>query len=153
MNRIGNGFNFSKDFVLKAGLMLTDTASVGFKVENFTHDNMKKLEDNWEKIHGTLIRTVELAASFGYNRDTIRAVSSLLPIAYYIYRRNCPENFITHGNFAADRAAIRGWLTRSLGVVALIPCSRHCERPCDVMMLIVFRCKRCSMLWPSGEKI
>lgn len=114
MNGIDNRFDFSKDFVLKAGLMLTDTASVGFKVENFTHDNMKRLEDDWKKIRSALIRTVELAASFGYNRDTIRAASSLLPIAYYLYRRNFPENFITHKKFDADRRAIRGWLTRSL---------------------------------------
>ncbi len=115
MNWIGNSnrFDFSKDFVLKAGLMLTDIASVGFKVENFTHDNMKKLEKNWQKIRSALIRTVELAASFGYNRDTIGAASSLLPIAYYLYRRNCPENFVTHGKFADDRAAIRGWLMLS----------------------------------------
>ena len=115
MNWIDNSnrFDFSKDFVLKAGLMLTDIASVGFKVENFTHNNMKRLENNWQKIRRALIRTVELAASFGYNRDTIGAASSLLPIAYYLYRRNCSENFITHSNFAADRDAIRGWLTRS----------------------------------------
>ena len=116
MNWIDNSnrFDFSKDFVLKAGLMLTDIASVGFKVENFTHDNMKRLEKNWQKIRSALIRTVELAASFGYNRETIGAASSLLPIAYYLYRRNCPKNFITHRKFEDDRDAIRGWLTRSL---------------------------------------
>ena len=114
MNQIGFGFDFSKDFVLKAGLMLTDIASVGFKVENFTHDNMVELEVHWPDIRRALITTVELAASFGYNRDTIRAVSSLLPIAYYLYRRKLPQSFITHTRYADDRAAIRGWLTRSL---------------------------------------
>ena len=34
LNRIGPGFGLSKDFVLKAGLMLTDIA-VGFEVRNF----------------------------------------------------------------------------------------------------------------------
>src|SRR5213592_751574 len=50
LNDIGMGFNFSKDFVLKAGLMLSDIASVGFKVENFDRDNMEKLEANWPKV-------------------------------------------------------------------------------------------------------
>jgi len=36
LNKIGTGFALSQDFVLKAGLMLADIASVGFKVENFT---------------------------------------------------------------------------------------------------------------------
>jgi hypothetical protein len=40
LNKIGSGFNLSKDFVLKAGLMLADIASVGFKVENFNRENM-----------------------------------------------------------------------------------------------------------------
>src|SRR5271154_4610773 len=47
VDRIGSGFNFSKDFVLKAGLMLADIASVGFKVENFNHANMGTLEQVW----------------------------------------------------------------------------------------------------------
>ena len=37
LNRIGGiGFSFSKDLVLKAGLMLSDIGSVGFKVDNST---------------------------------------------------------------------------------------------------------------------
>lgn len=113
MNRIGSGFDFSKDLVLKAGLMLADISSVGFKVENFTRENMKILEDNWQDIRRALIMTVELVASFGFNSRTIRAQSSLLPIAYYIYRRRSPKNFITHQKYNDDRAAIFGWLIRS----------------------------------------
>ena len=113
MNRIGSGFDFSKDFVLKAGLMLADISSVGFKVENFTRENMKILEDNWQDIRRALIMTVELAAGFGFNSRTIRAQSSLLPIAYYIYKRKSPKKFITHQKYNDDRAAIFGWLTRS----------------------------------------
>jgi hypothetical protein len=114
LNRIGTGFDLSQDFVLKAGLMLADIASVGFKVENFTTSNMATLEANWPAIRTALVRTVELAASFGLNGQTLRADSALLPIAYYLYRRGVPTNYVTHGQFAADREKIRGWLTRSL---------------------------------------
>ena len=58
------GFNFSKDFVLKAGLMLSDIKGVGFKVANFDRKNMKKLEANWPKVAETLQLTVRLAADF-----------------------------------------------------------------------------------------
>lgn len=78
LNDTGMGFNFSKDFVLKAGLMLSDIASVGFKVENFGRANMKKLEANWPKVSDSLRLTVRLAASFGLSRDTISADSALL---------------------------------------------------------------------------
>jgi hypothetical protein len=80
LNVTGLGFNFSKDFVLKAGLMLSDIASVGFKVENFDRNNMKKLEANWSQVAETLRLTARLTASFGLSRDTISADSALLPI-------------------------------------------------------------------------
>ncbi len=114
LNRIGTGFNLSQDFVLKAGLMLADIASVGFKVENFTRANMATLEANWPVIRTALVRTVQLAASFGLSGQTLRADSALLPIAYYLYSRQAPENYVTHGQFAADRETIRQWLVRSL---------------------------------------
>jgi hypothetical protein len=114
LNRIGTGFALSQDFVLKAGLMLADIASVGFKVENFTTANMFALESNWPAIRSALVRTVEVAASFGLNGQTLRADSALLPIAYYLYLRGTPANYVTHSQFAADREAIRGWLIRSI---------------------------------------
>jgi hypothetical protein len=114
LNRTGTGFALTKDFVLKAGLMLADIASVGFKVENFTASNMEKLEANWPKIRTALRRTVELVASFGLNGQTLRADSALLPIAYYLYRRDFHDNYVTHSEHATDREAIRGWLIRSL---------------------------------------
>ena len=114
INEVGTGFSLSQDFVLKAGLMLSDIASVGFKVENFTQANMQKLEKNWTEVRKALVNTAELAASFGLNWQTLRADSALLPIAYYLYVRGNPKNFVTSGKYAADRAAIRSWLMRSL---------------------------------------
>jgi hypothetical protein len=110
LNRIGTGFNFSHDFVLKAGLMLADIASVGFKVENFTPANTTKLEAQWQAIRTALVRTVDLTASFGFNGQTLRADSALLPIAYYLYARGAPHNYVTHSQFASDRDRIRKWL-------------------------------------------
>ncbi|GAA3840562.1 DUF262 domain-containing protein [[Pseudomonas] carboxydohydrogena] len=114
LNRIGTGFALSQDFVLKAGLMLADIASVGFKVENFTTANMLALESNWPSIRSALVRTVELASSFGLNGQTLKADSALLPIAYYLYKRNAPANYVTHSQFANDREAIKDWLVKSI---------------------------------------
>lgn len=114
LNAIGGGFAITKDFVLKAGLMLTDIASVGFKVENFTHENMGKLESRWSDIKGALLLTVQLASSFGLDYQTLRAVSALLPIAYYLYGKGATDNYLTHSKYSADRARIKAWLFRSL---------------------------------------
>jgi hypothetical protein len=114
INRIGSGFNLSKDFVLKAGLMLADIASVGFKVENFNRANMGTLEKVWADVRRAVVLAVELTASFGLSDQTLRADSALLPIAYYIFKRKPPPNWLTHPAFAADRDTIRSWLIRSL---------------------------------------
>jgi len=114
INRIGSGFNLSKDFVLKAGLMLADIASVGFKVENFNRDNMSMLEAIWADVRRACVLTVELVASFGFSEQTLRADSALLPIAYYIFKRKPPENWLLHPVHCTDRESIRSWLIRSL---------------------------------------
>lgn len=114
LNETGLGFNFSKDFVLKAGLMLSDISSVGFKVENFDRQNMKKLEANWPKVAEALRITVRLAASFGLSRDTLSADSALLPLAYYLHARGVGDTYVTSKSEAADRAAVKQWLIRSL---------------------------------------
>lgn len=114
VNRIGAGFNLSKDFILKAGLMLADIASVGFKVENFNRVNMGTLEGVWADVRKSLVLTVELAASFGLNEQTLRADSALLPIAYYVYKRQPPANWLMHPAYTDERESIRSWLIRSL---------------------------------------
>ena len=114
LNLIGPGLGITKDFVLKAGLMLTDIASVGFQVRNFTRANMAVLEKNWSKISSALVETVQLVASFGFDSTSIRANSALLPIAYYIYQQGAPPDFDVHSRYQEDRRTIRGWLIRSV---------------------------------------
>ncbi|MCY3709505.1 MAG: DUF262 domain-containing protein [Caldilineaceae bacterium] len=114
LNRIGTGFNSSKDLVLKAGLMLSDIGSVGFKVDNFDRENMKEFESKWAEIRRALILTVRLVESFGFTDRSLTAHSAILPIAYYLYKKNPGEPFLTHSSFEPDRKEIREWLMRSL---------------------------------------
>ncbi len=114
LNAMGDGFDFSQDFVLKAGLMLAEIGNVGFKVENFNRENMEVLEKKWPAVKQALRVTVQLIASFGFNEKTLRADSAILPIAYYVCHRKLDNKYITKGSHASDRAAIRSWLIRSL---------------------------------------
>ena len=115
MNQVRPGLSFNKDFVLKAGLMLIDIASVGFQLENFTRDNMAKLEKEWlPHIRQALLETVELADNFGFDDRTIRASNSLLPVAYYLNKIGSPPNFEASDAYVKERSAIRGWLLRSI---------------------------------------
>ena len=114
LNRIGPHFSFSKDLVLKAGLMLSDIGSVGFKVDNFNRENMAVLEKQWESIKSALTLTIQLVADFGFNQETLTAKNAILPIAYYLHRNKHEESFLTRSRYADDRERIRGWLIRSL---------------------------------------
>jgi len=114
LNSTGEGFNFSKDLILKAGLMLADIGSVGFKVENFNRENMAILEKRWPDVKRSLKVAVQLLASFGFTEKTIRADSALLPIAYYISHRGIDSTYISKGAEKQDREAIRNWLILSL---------------------------------------
>lgn len=114
LNRIGGGFSFSKDLVLKAGLMLSDIGNVGFNVNNFNMENMAAFEEKWEDVKRALTLTVQLVSRFGFNWQNLRAHNSILPISYYLYMKKPGESYLTHSAFAEDRRAIREWLVRSL---------------------------------------
>ena len=136
LNETANGFDLSKDWVLKAGLMLSDIGSVGFKVQNFDRKNMKLLESKWQNIKRALTLTVRLAANFGFKAETLGADSALLPIAYYLYVTKADDRYLTHAKFNADREAIRRWLISSLlksgiwgsGLDSLLTALRHVIR-------------------------
>ncbi len=114
INRIGEGFDFDKDFVLKSCLVLSDLTEIAFKVDNFNSENMKKIEDRWEDINKAIKLSVELVSSFGYNYQNLTSANALIPVAYYILKEGNPESFIQSVNFKDDRNNIKKWFTLSL---------------------------------------
>lgn len=115
LNKVGNGFNFNKDQVLKSCLVLSDFKDVKFKVDNFNKSNMEKIEAEWDGIAAAIRTAVVLFAKLGYDRNTLTAANTMIPIAYYVYKNNIAENDMVHsGGFSEDRGAIREWLARVL---------------------------------------
>lgn len=107
-------FDFSKDLVLKAGLMLTDVPDVGFKLKNFTKPNTAKIETDWENIRQALLLARSLLRSFGFRRETLGSDSVLLPVAYYVRLRELDDTYLTRSADREDRELIRTWVLRSL---------------------------------------
>ncbi|MFQ5753952.1 MAG: DUF262 domain-containing protein, partial [bacterium] len=114
INKTGDGFNFSKDFVLKSCLVLSDFTDIAFKVDNFNKPNMLKIESNWPEITKAIRLAVNLVTSFGYNRDTLTSNNALIPIAYYLRRIGLPDNFTKSTHTIEERKQIRKWLMLSL---------------------------------------
>ena len=80
INRSGDGFGFSQDFLLKAGLMLAGVGSVRFRVTNFNRNNMKLLENRWDPITRAVRAAVELVARSGFSQGSLSANNAVLPI-------------------------------------------------------------------------
>lgn len=122
INEIGNGYKFGKDFVLKACLYLSEVEKDGqmtglpiqYKVKNFTRNNLRTIESNWDKIKESLTTTVRLISRFGFNAKNVVAPLALLPIAYYLKKRgNSSFDTSSKTEDAEAQVAIRMWFVFS----------------------------------------
>lgn len=116
INDIGDKFNFDKDFIMKACLVLCDFTNIAFNAKNFNKENMIIIEDKWDEIAGAIRTAVHVVSSVGFNRDTLVANNAVIPIAYYAYKRGITDQkachrYIKSVNSASDLRNIQKWLS------------------------------------------
>jgi hypothetical protein len=114
LNGLDQRFSFDKDLVMKACLVLADIPNIRFKVTNFNSANMSFIEDRWQSIADPLRMAVSLVASFGFNGHTLTSANAVIPIAYYLLKRDLPVGFVQSNSYREDRVRIRKWLVSSL---------------------------------------
>jgi len=114
INQIKNGFNFNKDFVLKACLVLGDLPDIRYSVGNFTKSNVTKIDKEWDKVSEALRLSIELVADFGFNRQSLTANNAVIPIAYYLKANNLGRRYLKATEYIDDRKRIKRWLIASL---------------------------------------
>jgi hypothetical protein len=114
LNSMAHGFNFTKDMVLKTGLVLSGVSDPTFKVQSFSVENMRRLDQEWDGIERSLRLAARLAASFGFSARTLSGNSVLIPVAHYLHDRQHDEGYLTQARWEADRAGIHGWMLRTL---------------------------------------
>jgi hypothetical protein len=114
LNQPPQSFSFSKDLILKAGLVLTDTGDVRFKVTNFNRTNMNALEHEWDRVAFSLRMAARMLSEFGFSDENLPADSPLIPIAYYLHRRRADDRYMGSVADASDRDMVRRWVIRSL---------------------------------------
>lgn len=93
INKIGTGYKFGKDFVMKGAMYLTEGLPIRYKVSSFTKENLEKIETNWENIKESLNQTVLLLSSYGFSDKNIVSKNAVLPISFYIKNKNV-TNFV-----------------------------------------------------------
>lgn len=111
INKIEPGYNFGKDFVLKAAMYLTEGLPIKYKVSNFTQKNLELIQKNWPNIKEVIEKTVRLVSKFGFTAKNITATMALLPVAYYLLKLN-KKNFVdsSASNDSQNKNIIRKWL-------------------------------------------
>ncbi len=85
INKKGEGFKFTNDFIMRTCLYLLDM-SVALKVETFKKDSVLKIKDDWTNIRKAIKDTVDLLNEFGFNADNIISYVAISPMVYYKYK-------------------------------------------------------------------
>lgn len=114
LNLINEDLTIDKDFVMKSCLVLADLDDVKFKVDNFTQGNLLKIEQQWPKIKTALHLTLMLVNSFGFTNRALLSNNALIPIAYYLKRKNATTIYLTSAADQPDRLEILRWLSQAL---------------------------------------
>jgi len=103
------GFSVSKDLVLKIFLFLY-SKDIKFRVTNFSKENAKDFETEWEKIRDAILSAFDLIKTFGFTDYTLTSKNAIIPIVYYIYHKNIDRDYSTKTEFKQDREIIKKWL-------------------------------------------
>ena len=85
INKKGEGFKFSNDFIMRTCLYLLDM-SVALKVETFKKDSVLKIKENWDAIQKAIKETVDLLNEFGFNSENMISYVAVSPMVYYRYK-------------------------------------------------------------------
>lgn len=103
------GYFISKDLVLKSFLYLY-SRDIKFRVTNFSKENAKEFETEWEQIRNTILSTFDLIKSFGFTDYTLTSKNAVIPIIYYLYHKGIYRDFSNKIEFKEDREKIKKWL-------------------------------------------
>lgn len=85
INRKGDGFGFSNEYLMRCCLVLTD-APVIYKVNSFKSENVEKIKNEWTKIATSIEKTVDLLVEYGFSQSLLTSQNATIIIAYYIYK-------------------------------------------------------------------
>jgi hypothetical protein len=114
LNRHDHRFDFKRDQIMKACLVLTDAGSVRFRIENYGRKQMLEIRQAWPEIKRSLDLVASLLEQFGLSAVNLNARSVIHPLAYYLKHRQLDASYLTSKGHEADREQVRQWVLRSL---------------------------------------
>lgn len=103
------GYSISKDLVLKSFLYL-HSKDIKFRVTNFSKENAKEFETEWEQIRDAILSTFDLIKSFGFTDFTLTSKNAVIPIIYYLYHKGIYRDYSIKIEHKQERENIKKWL-------------------------------------------
>ncbi len=85
MNSKGDGFNFSRDYLMRLCLVLVD-ANTNLKINSLTQDTIKKIRDNWQTISASLDEMTTMLVDIGICNENLSSYNATMPLAYYYFK-------------------------------------------------------------------
>lgn len=115
MNAAGEGFRFTPDRLVKAGLVLLDANEPKFHVDTFTRgDKAQKLEQLWPEFAVAMTTAAVTLAKFGLSLNTLAAENVVIPVAYYAKHRKLKLSYASAHAHEKDRRLVRAFVARTL---------------------------------------
>lgn len=85
MNNKGDGFSFSRDYLMRLCLVLVD-ADPNLKINSLTRPTVQAIRDNWSIIDSALDTLSSLLVDIGLCDENLTSYNATMPIAYYLYK-------------------------------------------------------------------
>lgn len=114
INKIGTGYNFGKDFVMKGAMYLTENLPIQYKLSSFTRKNLECIENYWDETKEAISNSIQLISRYGFTDKNLVARLTLLPVAQYLQRK--PNSYLTSSNIkdVEDQNNIQKWIIMML---------------------------------------
>lgn len=91
INNRGQRFDFNSDFVMRNCLYIISPSS-DLKIENLGKENIKKINENWQMIKNSILKSIDLLVEFGFCFENLISRNVVMPIVYYIYKNGLLDN-------------------------------------------------------------
>ena len=85
INKIGEGFSFNNDFIMRTCLYVLDMP-VNLKVETFKKESVQNIRDNWNLIRQSIKDTADLLCEFGFSSENMISYVAVSPMVYYRFK-------------------------------------------------------------------
>lgn len=106
MNSIGDGFKFSRDYLMRLALVLVD-ANTNLKITSLTGKTVRNIRDNWGCIETSLISLATKLYDVGICDANLTSYNATMPLAYYLNKGGRIES-------KEDKKEVRKFLSVSM---------------------------------------